>query len=89
MIERKYCKCCGKLISDINIDGTDFYRHIRVKYCSDCREIIKHYQGALRQYNFRQRNKQTQKLRDEKISLLAEENELLREYIIKLREYIK
>ena len=71
MIERKYCKCCGQLISDINIEGTDFYRHIRIKYCPECRDMMQHYQSALRQHNYRQRNKQAQKLRDERISLLA------------------
>ena len=40
MIERKYCKCCGQLISDINIEGTDFYRHIRIKYCPECRDMM-------------------------------------------------
>ena len=89
MIERKYCKCCGQLISDINIEGTDFYRHIRIKYCPECRDMMQHYQSALRQHNYRQRNKQAQKLRDERISLLAEENAVLREYIVKLRECIK
>lgn len=51
--------------------------------------MMQHYQSALRQHNYRQRNKQAQKLRDERISLLAEENALLREYIVKLRECIK
>ena len=51
--------------------------------------MMQHYQSALRQHNYRQLNKQAQKLRDERISLLAEENALLREYIVKLRECIK
>lgn len=84
MQDKKYCQCCGKLISDIN--SADYFKHIRVKYCPDCRDMMKRFQSAERQYNFRQRKKQVNKLRDERIQLLTEENELLRQRIIQLRE---
>ena len=86
MPERKYCQCCGTLISDVNSPDCDYYKHIRIKYCDICRETMKKLQGAARQYDFRQRTKQTRKLRDERLQLLEEENELLRERIICLRE---
>ena len=84
MQDKKYCRCCGILISDIN--SADYFRHISIKYCPTCKDTIKHYQGAERQYNFRQRKKKLDKLRDERLQLLAEENELLRQRILQLRE---
>ena len=84
MTEKKYCQCCGILISDIN--EADYFRHIRVKYCDHCREAMKNYKNALRQYNFRQRKKQISKLRDARIQMLSEENELLRQRLTALRE---
>ena len=38
MQERKYCQKCCKLISDINT--SDYYSHIRIKYCKSCAEQI-------------------------------------------------
>lgn len=84
MQDKKYCICCGTLISDIN--SADYFKHIRVKYCPTCRDLMKRYQSAARQYNFRQKQKQINKLRDDRLQLLAEENELLRQRIIQLRE---
>ncbi len=86
MNDIKFCKRCGTLISDIN--NTDWYRHLSVKYCSLCRKESDREKTALRVYNLRQRKKQKDKFRDEKLALLEEENELLRKRVLQLRESV-
>lgn len=82
----KYCKRCGVMISDIN--NTDWYRHMSVKYCEICRKESDREKTALRVYNLRQRKKAKDKLRDEKLALLEEENVLLRQRVVQLREKV-
>lgn len=84
MTDIKYCRRCGAMISDVN--NTDWYRHISVKYCTDCRKESDRQKTALRVYNLRQRKKQKDKFRDEQLELLKVENELLRKRVFKLRE---
>jgi hypothetical protein len=84
MTDIKYCKRCGAMISDIN--NTDWYRHMSVKYCSFCRKESDRQKTALRVYNLRQRKKEKDKFRDEQLELLKVENELLRKRVLKLRE---
>ncbi len=86
MTDYKFCQMCGKLISNINSEDCDYFRHIRVKYCSDCREQSDRQKAALRMYNLRQRKKEKDKFRDEQLELLKVENELLRKRVLKLRE---
>ena len=86
MIERKYCKCCGKLISDIN--SADWYSHMSIKYCSECRKDSDRQKTNIRVYNLRQRKKEKDKFRDEQLVLLEEENKLLRQRVIQLREEV-
>lgn len=86
MTDRKFCKRCGTMISDIN--NTDWYRHMSVKYCSVCRKESDRQKTALRVYKLRQRKKEKDKFRDEQLELLKVENELLRERIISLREKV-
>lgn len=86
MTDRKFCKRCGTMISDIN--NTDWYRHMSVKYCSVCRKASDRQKTALRVYKLRQRKKEKDKFRDEQLELLKVENELLRERIISLREKV-
>ena len=86
MSDVKYCKSCGVKISDINQD--DWYRHMSVKYCSECRKESDRRKTALRVNNLRQRKKEKDKFRDEQLKLYAEENELLRQRVIQLREEV-
>ena len=87
MTDRKFCKRCGVLISDLN-NNADWFSHIRIQYCDICRKDSEREKTALRIYNFRQRKKLKNKLRDEKLALLEEENELLRQRVIQLREEV-
>lgn len=84
MNDVKYCVRCGAMISNVN--NADWYSHISVKYCPDCRKESDRQKTALRVYNLRQRKKQKDKFRDEQLELLKVENELLRKRVIMLRE---
>lgn len=84
MTEKKYCERCGKLIGDAY--NTDFYAYIRMKYCSDCKVIVKREQDALRMKKLRRETREINKARKEQLELLKEENETLRLRIIRMRE---
>lgn len=85
MIENiKYCCRCGAKISDINT--ADYYSHIRIKYCPECRDAAEQEQTALRVKALRKRRRAKNKLLDERLQLLEQENELLRNRVIELRE---
>ncbi len=88
MLEKvKFCKTCGKLISDLDREGTDYYRHLPLQYCPECRELSDHLHGAARLQRYRERQRQRNKERDEQLQLLKEENELLRQRIAELRRH--
>lgn len=82
----KRCTMCGKVISDLNDQTTDYYRHIRLKYCPICRETAEHLQGVDRVRRYRERKRQQDKARDDQLRLLQEENELLRQRVAQLRQ---
>ena len=91
MNDVKRCKRCGKIISDVN--SSDWYSHIRVQYCESCRKQSDREKTAIRVAKLRERKRQKDKFRDrelelmkERNQLLQEENEILRQKIINLRE---
>lgn len=91
MTDIKRCKRCGKIISDIN--SSDWYSHIRIQYCDTCRKQSDREKTAIRVAKLRERKRQKDKFRDKELELmrernklLEEENEILRQGIIKLRE---
>lgn len=91
MTDVKRCKRCGKIISDVN--SSDWYSHIRVQYCESCRKQSDREKTAIRVAKLRERKRQKDKFRDrelelmkERNQLLQEENEILRQKIINLRE---
>ena len=83
MRKYKLCERCGLIISDIDTD--DYFRHLSVKYCDRCRDIVQREKTAARVANLRKRKKEKDKYRDEQLELLKQENELLRQRIIQLR----
>lgn len=84
MQDTKYCMVCGKKISDINM--CDWYSHMSIKYCPECRKKSDSQKSAERMRALRARLKQEKKAKFERLELLEIENELLRRRIIKLRE---
>ncbi len=93
MTEKKYCERCGKLIGDAY--NTDFFAYIRMKYCSDCKGIVKSEQDAQRMRDLRRKNRELNKAKNEQLKLIKEENEMLQEKnrmlrleIIRMREHL-
>lgn len=84
----KRCTMCGKIISDLNDETTDYYRHIRLKYCPTCRETAEHLQGVDRVRRYRERKRQQDRETAEQLRLLKEENELLRQRVAQLRQSV-
>ena len=88
--ENKYCERCGELIST---PDSDYFSHIRILYCEECRKQVKREQTLARVHELRKRKKQKDKYRDaelllmqERLKLLEEENELLRKRVQRERE---
>ena len=86
MKEIKYCENCGLIIS--NIENSDYFSHISIKYCPDCSKKIEREKPAARVAALRKRKKIKDKFRDEQLILLQQQNELLEKRIIQLREEI-
>lgn len=93
MTDIKRCKRCGKVISDI--DSADWYSHIRIQYCDACRKQSDREKTAIRVAKLRERKRQKDKFRDQelelmkqKVAMLEEENELIRQRLIKSREEV-
>ena len=86
MKEIKYCQNCGLIIS--NIENSDYFSHISIKYCPDCSKKIEREKTAARVAALRKRKKIKDKFRDEQLILLQQQNELLEKRIIQLREEI-
>lgn len=91
MTDIKRCKRCGKIISDVS--SADWYSHIRVQYCESCRKQSDREKTAIRVAKLRERKRQKDKFRDkelelmrERVAILEEENELIRQRLIKSRE---
>lgn len=83
--DRKYCAMCGRLISDLSDERTDYYRHIALKYCPICAKTAERMHLNARVKAWRARKRQKEQYRDEQLELLRTENELLRARIAELR----
>ena len=91
MTDVKRCKRCGKIIADVSAAG--WYSHIRVQYGESCRKQSDREKTAIRVAKLRERKRQKDKFRDkelelmrERVAILEEENELIRQRLIKSRE---
>ncbi len=78
------CDWCGDLIGNINGDY-NFFSLIRTKYCKKCKKVVYPEQVRAASRAYRKRQRQMHKLEKEKLSLLEEENRLLRERIITMK----
>lgn len=72
----KRCERCYKIISDAS--RADWYSHIRIQYCDECREIVRREKAAIRVKKLRERNREKEKQTKAKIRNLEMENEILR-----------
>lgn len=76
MKEVKRCERCYKIIS--RIESSDWFSHMSIKYCDECREVVKREQNRANIAAFRKRKKESDKAKDEMLRQLKLENEILR-----------
>ena len=86
----KMCeRCNAAIISNIHNADTNYYSHIRIKYCDKCREIVKREQTAARVRRLKERKKAEHKEELTRLELLQRENETLRRNYVELCENIE
>lgn len=73
----KRCERCYRPISWV--DRADWYSHIRIMYCDECRPIVEREKAAARLKRFRQRQKEAAKIKDQRLKDLELENRVLRD----------
>lgn len=78
------CSECGAFIGDTNGEG-NFFSLIATKYCPECKAWRHRESIVAASRAYRKRQRQMHKLEKEKLSLLEEENRLLRERIITMK----
>lgn len=79
-----HCARCYKAISWEWC--SDWYRHIHVKYCDDCKKIVEREQAVIRMRKYRERQREARKVKDARLAQLEMENQILREKFNKLWE---
>ena len=82
-----YCTQCGTYIGWET--DTNWYKLIKQECCPSCREKIIREQTAIRQKNFRKRNREEKRLVKQQNTLLKQENKLLREAVMALRDDVE
>lgn len=87
MDDIKRCERCGAIISDVN--ASDWYSHIRIKYCDQCREKMNKKNTAERAKAYRKRKQEEHAELLSRCKALETENELLRLQINSLRDFIE
>ena len=78
----KRCERCYKIISDSSY--SDWYSHIRIKYCDTCREIVKKEKAAIRLVRCRERKREADRARNEQLKALELQNRILRDKLVAL-----
>lgn len=73
-------KRCARCYTPISYeDNSDWYSHIRIKYCDECRKIVDREQAAERLKRYKQRKKEADRIRDARLKELELENQILRD----------
>ena len=73
-------KRCARCYTPISWeDNSDWYSHIRIKYCDECRKIVDREQAAARLKRYKQRKKEADRVRDARLKELELENQILRD----------
>lgn len=79
----KRCAQCGAVIAQ---EATcDYYRYIRLKYCTACADDVHRRQNAAYMRRLRAQRREAHKLTAEQNELLRQENELLRQAVQRLQ----
>ena len=73
-------KRCARCYTPISYeDSSDWYSHIRIKYCDECRKVVEREQAAERLKRYKQRKKEADRIRDARLKELELENQILRD----------
>lgn len=73
-------KRCERCYTPISYEDTaDWYSHIRIQYCDECKKIVEKEKAAERFRCYKQRQKEAAEQRDLRIKELELENSILRE----------
>ena len=73
-------KRCARCYTPISFeDSADWYSHIRIKYCDECRKIVDKENAAERFRRYKNRQEEAARLRDQRLKELEIENSILRE----------
>lgn len=73
-------KRCERCYTPISYEDTaDWYSHIRIQYCDECKKIVEKEKAAERFRRYKQRQKEAAAQRDIRIKELELENSILRE----------
>ena len=73
-------KRCERCFTPISYEDTaDWYSHIRIQYCDECKKIVEKEKAAERFRRYKQRQKEAAEQRDLRIKELEIENSILRE----------
>lgn len=79
MTNVKACARCGvKVISNLNFDSGNYYRHLSVKYCDECRKIVRREQNSAAVKRYRKRKRAERTAKQDRAEILQQENEMLR-----------
>ena len=73
----RHCQRCGMYLGNYN--SGDFYSLIRIKYCDDCRPLVKNEQNLFSKKQNRKPRKLLIHELQEQADLIKEENKLLRQ----------
>lgn len=73
-------KRCERCYTPISYEDTaDWYSHIRIQYCDECKKIVEKEKAAERFRRYKQRQKEAAEQRDLRIKELELENSILRD----------
>lgn len=85
MADKKYCRLCGRLISDKASPSYNPHRHSRVLYCGYCRETMQTIWNRNGQKVYKQKLKEINRKNADELDKLRYENEILRGMVNELR----
>lgn len=73
-------KRCERCFTPISYEETaDWYSHVRIQYCDECKKIVEKEKAAERFRRYKQRQKEAAEQRDLRIKELELENSILRD----------
>ena len=90
----KYCVICrawlGNYVTGETPEGTaSYYSIIKRKYCATCKPWKRQLDFRFYSHEYRKRKKKQQKEQEKRLTMLIDENKILREMLAEYREEIE